>query len=119
MAKMLKLKEIGICLSLDDFGTGYSSLSYLKQLPFDQIKIDRQFISNIATDNSDAVMVKTIIGLANNFKMHVIAEGVETDQQFANLKQYGCQLFQGYFFSKPLPIKEFEELIGSNYALCL
>ena len=119
VAKMLKLKEIGICLSLDDFGTGYSSLSYLKQLPFDQIKIDRQFISNIATDNSDAVMVKTIIGLANNFKMHVIAEGVETDQQFANLKQYGCQLFQGNFFSKPLPIREFKELIGSNYDLCL
>lgn len=117
--KMSKLKEFGIGLSLDDFGTGYSSLSYLKQLPFDQIKIDRQFISNIATDNSDAVMVKTIIGLANNFKMNVIAEGVETDQQLVYLKQYGCQLFQGYFFSKPLPIKEFEELIGSNYALCL
>ena len=115
-AKMSKLKEFGIGLSLDDFGTGYSSLSYLKQLPFDQIKIDRQFISNIATDNSDAVMVKTIIGLANNFKMHVIAEGVETDQQLAYLKQYGCKLFQGYFFSKPLPIKEFEELIGGNDA---
>lgn len=117
VAKMLKLKEIGIGLSLDDFGTGYSSLSYLKQLPFDQIKIDRQFISNIATDNSDAVMVKTIIGLANNFKMHIIAEGVETDLQLAYLKQYGCKLFQGHFFSKPLPIKEFEELIASNYIL--
>lgn len=109
--KMAKLKEIGVSLSLDDFGTGYSSLSYLKKLPFDQIKIDRQFVSNIATDISDAVMVKTIIGLAHNLKMSVIAEGVETDQQIAYLKQYGCNLYQGYFFSKPIPIKEFETLI--------
>ena len=116
VAKMSRLKEIGISLSLDDFGTGYSSLSYLKQLPFDQIKIDQQFIANIATDSSDAVMIKTIIGLANNFKMSVIAEGVETDQQLAFLKQYGCNLYQGYFFSKPIPVKEFEALIGCNYS---
>ena len=114
VAKMTKLKQMGISLSLDDFGTGYSSLSYLKQLPFDQIKIDQKFISNIATDSSDAVMVKTIIGLANNFKMSVIAEGVETDQQLAFLKQYGCNLYQGYFFSKPIPIRDFEVLIGCN-----
>ena len=116
VAKMSRLKEIGISLSLDDFGTGYSSLSYLKQLPFDQIKIDQKFISNIATDSGDAVMVKTIIGLANNFKMSVIAEGVETDQQLAFLKQYGCNLYQGYFFSKPLPVIEFEALMGCNYS---
>lgn len=113
--KMAKLKEIGVGLSLDDFGTGYSSLTYLKKLPFDQIKIDRQFVSHVATDISDAVMVKTIIGLANNLKMSVIAEGVETDQQIAYLKQYGCNLYQGYFFSKPVPIKEFEALIGLNF----
>ena len=111
VAKMNKLKEIGVSLSLDDFGTGYSSLSYLKKLPFDQVKIDRQFISNVATDSSDAVMVKTIIELAKNFRMSVIAEGVETDLQLAYLKQYGCNLYQGYFFSKPIPIKEFEALI--------
>jgi len=111
VAKMTKLREIGVSLSLDDFGTGYSSLSYLKKLPFDQVKIDRQFISNMATDSSDAVMVKTIIELAKNFKMTVIAEGVETDLQLAYLKQYGCNLYQGYFFSKPVPIKEFEALI--------
>ena len=111
VAKMNKLKEIGVSLSMDDFGTGYSSLSYLKKLPFDQVKIDRQFISNVATDSSDAVMVKTIIELAKNFRMAVIAEGVETDLQLAYLKQYGCNLYQGYFFSKPIPIKEFEALI--------
>ena len=115
VTKMSRLKEIGISLSLDDFGTGYSSLSYLKQLPFDQIKIDQKFISNIATDSSDAVMVKTIIGLANNFKMSVKAEGVETDQQLAFLKQYGCNLYQGYFFSKPIPVREFEALISDIY----
>ena len=114
--KMSRLKEIGVSLSLDDFGTGYSSLSYLKKLPFDQIKIDQQFVFNIATNSSDAIMIKTIIGLASNFKMNVIAEGVETDQQLAFLKQYGCDLYQGYFFSKPIPIKEFEALISSHYS---
>ena len=113
--KMLKLKEIGISLSLDDFGTGYSSLSYLKQLPFNQIKIDRQFISNIAADRGDVVMVKTIIGLAKSFKMGAIAEGVETDQQLAFLKQYGCKFYQGYLFAKPLPVKEFEDLVEFKY----
>lgn len=112
-AKMLELKEIGICFSLDDFGTGYSSLSYLKQLPFNQIKIDQKFISGITTDNNDAVMVKTIIGLANNFNMSVIAEGVETERQLIQLKEYGCNLYQGYFFSKPIPVKEFENLLIS------
>ena len=111
ISKMTEIKAMGVSLSLDDFGTGYSSLSYLKQLPFDQIKIDQQFVFNIATDRGDEVMVKTIIGLADNFKMSVIAEGVETDLQLAYLKQYGCMLFQGYFFSEPLPIKSFEALL--------
>ena len=111
VAKMHALKALGIRLSLDDFGTGYSSLSYLKQLPLDQIKIDRSFVRDVTTDPSDAVMVQTIINLAQNFRMNVIAEGVETKAQLNFLKQNGCMAYQGYLFSKPVPINEFEALL--------
>jgi diguanylate cyclase (GGDEF)-like protein len=111
VAKMHALKALGVRLSLDDFGTGYSSLSYLKQLPLDQIKIDQSFVRDIATDPNDAVMVQTIIGMAQNFRLNVIAEGVETEVQLAFLKKNGCMAYQGYLFSKPVPIEEFEKLL--------
>jgi diguanylate cyclase (GGDEF)-like protein/PAS domain S-box-containing protein len=111
IAKMHALKALGIRMSLDDFGTGYSSLSYLKQLPLDQIKIDRSFVRDVTTDTSDAVMVQTIINLAQNFRMNVIAEGVETEAQLNFLKQNGCMAYQGYLFSKPVPIEAFETLL--------
>ncbi len=113
VAKMHELKALGVKLSLDDFGTGYSSLSYLKQLPLDQIKIDQSFVKHIATDANDAVMVKTIIDLAQNFDLDVIAEGVETEDQQDFLKQHGCKAYQGYLFGKPMPHDEFEKLLGS------
>jgi diguanylate cyclase (GGDEF)-like protein/PAS domain S-box-containing protein len=109
--KMYALKGLGVTLSMDDFGTGYSSLSYLKQLPLDQIKIDQSFVRDITTDPNDAVMVKTIIDLAKNFRLNVIAEGVETDSQFRFLKEHGCLLYQGYLFSRPVPIDECEKLL--------
>ncbi len=112
VAKMHALKALGVKLSLDDFGTGYSSLSYLKQLPLDQIKIDQSFVRDIATDPNDAVMVKTIIDMAQNFRLNVIAEGVETEAQLGFLKQNGCMAYQGYLFSKPVPVEEFEALLG-------
>ena len=112
VAKMHALKALGIKLSLDDFGTGYSSLSYLKQLPLDQIKIDQSFVRDIATDPNDAVMVQTIIDMAQNFRLNVLAEGVETEAQLDFLKQNGCMAYQGYLFGKPLPIGEFEALLG-------
>jgi len=112
VAKMHALKALGVRLSLDDFGTGYSSLSYLKQLPLDQLKIDQSFVRDIATDPNDAVMVKTIIDMAQNFRLNVIAEGVENAAQLIFLKQNGCMAYQGYLFSKPVPVEQFEALLG-------
>ena len=114
VTKMHALKALGVRLSLDDFGTGYSSLSYLKQLPLDQIKIDQTFVRDVLIDSNDAVMVQTIIGLAQNFRMNVIAEGVETEAQLNFLKQNGCLAYQGYLFSKPVPIDEFERLLSKD-----
>lgn len=110
--KLWRLKEAGISISLDDFGTGYSSLSYLKRLPLDQIKIDRSFVSDVATNPNDAAIIQTIIGMSNTLGFNVIAEGVEDREQVALLESHGCHLFQGYYFSRPLPQAEFEALLG-------
>ncbi|MGZ8181708.1 MAG: sensor domain-containing protein [Methylobacter sp.] len=110
--KMQELKKIGVHFSMDDFGTGYSSLAYLTQLPLDQLKIDRSFVHNIGLKPTDAVIVQTIIGMANNLGMDVIAEGVETEEQRAFLELNGCPAIQGYLFGRPLPLNEFEHLLG-------
>jgi len=106
--KMKLLKRLGVQFSMDDFGTGYSSLSFLKKLPIDQLKIDQSFVRNITSDPDDAIIVQTIIAMAHNLGMTVIAEGVETDQQKAFLIRHNCRDFQGYLFGKPVPIEEFE-----------
>jgi diguanylate cyclase (GGDEF)-like protein/PAS domain S-box-containing protein/hemerythrin-like metal-binding protein len=113
VARMHALKALGVGLSMDDFGTGYSSLSYLKQLPIDQLKIDKSFVNDIVTNQDDALMVQTIISMAHNFRLNVIAEGVETSEQLAFLKRHGCMVYQGYLFSRPVPIEEFEMLLGT------
>ena len=107
--KMQAIKNIGIQLSIDDFGTGYSSLYYLKKLPLSQLKIDQSFIHDISSDTNDAVMVKTIIGMARNFHLNVIAEGVETHEQLDFLAVNGCESYQGYLFGRPVPVDEFED----------
>jgi diguanylate cyclase (GGDEF)-like protein/PAS domain S-box-containing protein len=111
IATMNILKEIGIQFSLDDFGTGYSSLQYLKRLPLNQLKVDQSFVRDIATDNSDNVIVRTIIAMAHSMDIDVIAEGVEMEGQRQLLLDSGCNHYQGYLFGKPVPIGQFEELL--------
>ena len=106
-----ELSAMGVTISIDDFGTGYSSLSYLKRFPIQKLKIDQSFVHDMTTDSSDATMVRTIILMAHSLKMHVTAEGVETEEQVDFLRQCGCERAQGYYFSRPIPADEFEKLL--------
>jgi len=109
--KMHKLKELGVNFSIDDFGTGFSSLSYLKKLPIDELKIDKSFVDDIVEDKDALAIVKTIIGMAENLNLKIVAEGVETKEQLDLLHQAGCRIFQGFYFSTPIDEPTFENLI--------
>ena len=112
--KMAALRATGIGFSLDDFGTGYSSLSYLRRLPFSQLKIDGSFVRDVLLDANDAVIARTIVGLGKSLSLDVIAEGVETQEQFAFLADAGCPSFQGYFFARPMPAEAFEAFVAER-----
>jgi EAL domain-containing protein (putative c-di-GMP-specific phosphodiesterase class I) len=99
------LKTAGIRISLDDFGTGYSSLSMLKQLPLDEVKIDRSFIADFETDLAHSALVESVITMSHAFGYDVVAEGVETHAQYLKLKQMNCDMFQGFWFARPVPIR--------------
>lgn len=112
--KMYELKKLGVTFSMDDFGTGYSSLSYLTQLPLSQLKIDKSFIDNIPGEKNNEMVTRTIIAMGEGMEINVIAEGVETQVQKEFLLANGCQFFQGYLFSRPLPDEELEAFLDEN-----
>ena len=105
-----ELKALGVRLSIDDFGTGYSSLNYLRRFPVDTLKIDRSFVSNMDIDDNRKI-VATMVMLAHNLGLHVVAEGTETEDQLRQLKELGCEFAQGYLFSKPLEAEEAEQFM--------
>ncbi len=109
--KMQAIRQLGVGFTLDDFGTGYSSMTYLTQLPLSQLKIDQSFIRKLPHSQNDAVIAQTIITMAKNLKLSVVAEGVETEEQRQFLEQHGCTTYQGYLFSKPVSSQEFESLL--------
>lgn len=109
--RLQQFKDMGISIAIDDFGTGYSSLSYLKKFPIDTLKIDRSFITEIATSDNDAAIVKAIMLLAETMELNVVAEGIENAEQLKILQNYGCQYIQGYYFSRPLAQQDFVKFV--------
>jgi diguanylate cyclase (GGDEF)-like protein/PAS domain S-box-containing protein len=113
--QLQQLKRMGIKLALDDFGTGYSSLSYLKNFPIDVLKMDQSFVKGMTIDSKNARIACAIIEIGHSLKQKVIAEGVETKEQFDFLRKHGCDIIQGYYFSKPLPIDEMTEFLKNDF----
>jgi len=114
LATLSTLKGMGVRLAIDDFGTGYSSLSYLKRFPLDTLKIDRSFVKDLPHDAEDAAIAKAIIAMAHSLKLEVVAEGVETAEQLAFLQQHGCDLVQGFLFSKPMAAAAFHDVLSGK-----
>nr|WP_225578137.1 EAL domain-containing protein [Rhodanobacter sp. 7MK24] len=110
--KLARLRAMGLRISLDDFGTGYSSLAYLSRLPLDELKIDQAFVARLPEDANDAMVAQTIVGMGRGLSLQVVAEGVETEAQRNFLMTQGCDIFQGYLISRPMPLRSFEQMLG-------
>jgi EAL domain-containing protein (putative c-di-GMP-specific phosphodiesterase class I) len=110
---MNQIRELGIRFSVDDFGTGYSSLNYLHRLPIDELKIDQSFVRNISSASDNAVIVDTIIAMAQQLELRIVAEGIESQTEIEYLRSRQCDYFQGYFFSRPQPFEQFAQAIHS------
>ena len=115
-AALLRLAAAGVQIAIDDYGTGHSSLSRLARLPVDQLKIDRQFVQALLTNPVDAAIVASTVGLAHSIGVPVVAEGVEDEATVAQLRELGCDLVQGYFYTRPLPPAEFERWLAARAA---
>jgi diguanylate cyclase (GGDEF)-like protein/PAS domain S-box-containing protein len=111
---MTRLKQMGVRLSIDDFGTGYSSLSYLKKFPIDTIKIDQNFVHDLTLSPNDGAIISAVISMARALKLHVVAEGVETEEQLEFLRRQHCETIQGFLYSRPLPAEEFEAILATR-----
>jgi EAL domain-containing protein (putative c-di-GMP-specific phosphodiesterase class I) len=112
VSQLRKLKDLGVSIAIDDFGMGYSALGYLRRFPVDAIKIDRSFVGAISDSSDDAAFVSAVIAMARRLRLTVVAEGVETPEQLAFLKENSCDLAQGFLFSKPLPPEEFRAFLS-------
>ena len=118
-AILASIEKLGVQISIDDFGTGYSSLSYLKRFPLDVLKVDQSFVRDIATDPDDAAIVRAIITMAHALGIQTIAEGVETREQLAFLRENSCDAMQGYYFSRPVPAEEITRMLRKQRRLDL
>ena len=116
LATLRAFKDLGVRIAIDDFGTGYSSLGYLQRFPLDVLKIDRSFIKDLPTSTSDAAITDAILTLAHGLELEVVAEGVETVEQLAFLRDHGCDEGQGYYFGRPLPLAQFKQLLAQDWA---
>jgi EAL domain-containing protein (putative c-di-GMP-specific phosphodiesterase class I) len=114
IAKLHKLKELGVKLAVDDFGTGYSSLSYLSKFPVDCLKIDRSFVSRLSDDAEDSALVAAVVKIAETLKLRTVAEGIESVDQLEALRQMGCGLGQGFLFAAPMGLDEFVAFLDSK-----
>jgi diguanylate cyclase len=112
--KMTQLKKMGVSLAIDDFGIGYSSLSILKNLPLNELKIDKSFVQDIANGSVESSIVQTILQMGKNLNLRIVAEGVESEHQLAYLRNFGCNVFQGYFFERPCSVELFENNLNSH-----
>ena len=114
LVTMNRIRDLGATLSIDDFGTGYSSLAYLKRFPLDELKVDRSFVMDLPGGRADSAIVRSVVELGHNLGMTVTAEGVETIAQRDSLRSFGCDSYQGFLFSRPIPAEQFARLLGGD-----